>query len=85
MLIAGGLEKGKKMKYTHKKSGDEYIFLAHGIDTTNSRDGEQVAIYFKEDNEHLIFVRNLEEFERKFEISGKSDVKGEWVHKEENK
>ena len=54
------------IQYTHNKTGTRYRLLALGTDCTNSRDGTPVAIYCRDDNEHTIFVRELEEFYSKF-------------------
>jgi hypothetical protein len=55
------------LHYTHKKTGRRYLLLAQATDCTNSRDGTIVAIYCPDDNQHSIFVRDLSEFEAKFE------------------
>jgi len=37
------------------------------VDCTNSRDGAMVAIYCEPDDGHLVFVRDMNEFNEKFE------------------
>jgi len=54
------------MLYRQIKTGKLYRWLAAGADCTNERDGLRVAIYCPCDDEHTIFVREREEFERKF-------------------
>lgn len=56
------------LKYRNKKTGEIYRRLAVGIDKTNSRDGLTVVIYCPDDNEHTVYVREVVEFERKFEM-----------------
>ena len=56
------------MLYENLKTGKLYIHLAAGIDCTNSRDGIPVVIYCPDDNEHIIFVREENEFYQKFKI-----------------
>jgi len=56
-----------KTRWKNKKTEKNYVVLACGIDCTNSRDGMPVAVYSPEDNPHMIFVRDLEEFKEKFE------------------
>lgn len=54
--------------YRHKETGDAYKFLAYGIDCTNSRHGLSTAIYCTDDNEHTIFIKEIEEFYKEFEL-----------------
>ena len=56
------------MTYKNKKNGHLYDFLAAGIDCTNSRDGTEVVVYSPQENPHLIYVRESEEFYEKFEL-----------------
>lgn len=56
------------MIFKHDKTGNLYRLLAHGIDCTNSRDGTGVVLYCPDDNEHTIYVREIEEFHSKFSI-----------------
>ena len=49
--------------WIHNKTGNEYKLISKGIDTTNSRDGTEVAVYT---NGHEVFVREWEEFQKKF-------------------
>ena len=55
------------MMYVHKKTGNRYRLLAHAVDCTNSRDGTMVAVYAPDYNGHTVYVRELTEFEEKFE------------------
>lgn len=52
--------------FIHHKSGRRYLLLAFAIDCTNARNGKEVAIYCPDDNEHTIYVRELDEFNAKF-------------------
>lgn len=52
--------------YTHNKTGNRYRVLAYATDCTDERDGNGMVVYCKDDNEHDIFVRDCDEFERKF-------------------
>lgn len=54
-------------KFKNKKTGDIYIFVAAGIDCTNSRDGTPVVVYYQDNKENTIFVREESEFYEKFE------------------
>ncbi|MDT3668996.1 MAG: hypothetical protein ROZ37_01535 [Aromatoleum sp.] len=54
------------MLYRHLKTGKVYRLLAFGTDCTNARSGTTVAIYCPDDNEHTIYVRELDEFEARF-------------------
>lgn len=54
-------------KFKNKKSGDIYIFLVMGTDCTNTRDGLPVVIYYPENQQGRIFVREEKEFYEKFE------------------
>lgn len=57
--------------FIHKKTGNIYRRIGHGIDCTNSRDGTLVVIYCSEENGDEIYVREANEFLQKFE-----EVKG---------
>lgn len=57
------------MRYRNKKTGKIYRFLAAGIDATNERDGTPVVVYCPDDNWHVVYVRDEEEFYEKFEIA----------------
>ena len=52
------------------KSGKFYALLARGTDMTNDREGLGVIIYSPEDNPHIIYVREVNEFFDKFEAAG---------------
>jgi len=54
------------LRHRHKKTGDIYLLLAHATDKTNN--DKLVAVYCPDDNEHCIYVRELEDFENKFEM-----------------
>lgn len=54
------------MLYRHLKTGNAYRLLAHGIDASDGRADRVVAIYCPPDDEHLIYVRDIEEFEARF-------------------
>lgn len=55
------------MLFRHRKTGGLYRVLAFAIDTTNARHGAAMVVYCPVDNGHTIFVRDDEEFHRKFE------------------
>jgi hypothetical protein len=55
------------MIYRHKKTGNLYRWLAAGVDATNERDGLMVAIYCEPDDGHSVYVREMSEFNEKFE------------------
>ena len=50
--------------YRHKKTGNYYVTVTTAIDTTNSRDGTEVIVYFRDDK---FYVRELKEFMEKFD------------------
>ncbi len=54
------------MLYRHLKTGAFYRLLAVATDCTNARHGRLTAIYCPDDNEHSIYVRDMEEFESRF-------------------
>lgn len=56
------------MRFRHNKTGNIYLHLSYATDCTNVRHGTGVVIYCKDDNEHDIFVREVEEFEQKFTL-----------------
>ena len=67
------------LRFKNKKTGDIYVFLANGIDCTNSRDGSKLVIYVKNVFlmlilsflfsfiDYQIYVRDKDEFNEKFE------------------
>jgi hypothetical protein len=59
-----------QMIYRHKKSGGLYRVLTGGTDCTNSRDGTEVVVYMRLNDERIIrpvYVREAAEFFAKFE------------------
>ena len=56
-----------KKQFRNKKNQKIYIYLADGIDCTNSRDGTKVVIYHPNNDENTIYVRDRKEFFDKFE------------------
>ena len=54
---------------THLKTGVRYRILYYATDCTNSRDGTPVVVYAKEDALDKVFTRELDEFEKKFEVA----------------
>ena len=54
--------------YIHRKTGNRYLMLAHGVDCTNERAGSPVVIYCPDDNQHTIYVRSVDEFYEKFDM-----------------
>jgi hypothetical protein len=54
-------------KFKNKKTGDIYVFAAVGLDCTNSRDGTPVVVYYPDNKENTIFIREESEFYEKFE------------------
>ena len=57
-----------KIEATHIKTGHIYAVLGIAIDATNDRDGQLVVIYSREGK---LFIRELEEFKRKFKTDYK--------------
>lgn len=53
--------------WKNKKNGKVYEVLQEALDCTNRRDGEKVFIYQPIDKRDLYFVREQEEFFKKFE------------------
>jgi hypothetical protein len=54
--------------YRHKKSGAFYERLSEVVDATNSRNGTRAVVYCRVDSRGVPqFVRELAEFEEKFE------------------
>ena len=54
------------MLYRHLKTGKAYRLLAHAMDTSEGRGDRAVAIYCPADDQHTLYVRDLEEFEARF-------------------
>lgn len=55
------------LEVTHKKTGNKYMLVCTNkpvLDCTNSRDGTEVVIYYRDGR---LFVRESSEFEEKFE------------------
>jgi len=50
------------------KTGARYRILYYATDCTNSRDGTPVVVYANENALDRVFVRDLVEFEKKFEV-----------------
>ena len=55
------------MLYKHLKTGSLYRVLHFALDRTNSRDGTGVVVYCPADNRDAVYVREVKEFEAKFE------------------
>ena len=55
-----------KEKYRNIKNGNVYIIKDYAIDCTNERDGTEVVIYYPENNEDFLCVREKKEFLFKF-------------------
>ena len=56
--------------FRHKKTGNIYTIVDTAINCTNSQDGQVMVIY--KNNNDQIFVREIREFNDKFEkIEGK--------------
>lgn len=56
---------------THKKTGNAYILLGIQADCTNTREGNQVALYVRADTPNALpYPRDLVEFWEKFEPAG---------------
>ena len=54
------------MIFQNIKTGNLYQIRHFATDTTNSRDGESVVVYYAVKDPEKIFVRNEEEFFKKF-------------------
>lgn len=59
-------EKSRSMIYRHFKNGKFYLYRHTGIDTTNERDGIAVVIYSPLATPDAYYVREKQEFDRKF-------------------
>ena len=55
------------MRYRNKKNKHIYKILNYAINCTNAQDGQQMCIYYNEENESQLFVREVSEFNEKFE------------------
>lgn len=53
--------------YRHRKTGNLYWKLTEVVDCTNSRDGTRAVVYCRALSGVAQFVRELAEFEEKFE------------------
>lgn len=62
------MEKYKLEKYREKSTGNIFLSLALGVDTTKCREGTTIIIYCPNDNENAIFVKDVKEFAVQFEI-----------------
>lgn len=58
--------------YYNRKSGDIYSVICEAIDATNARDGNKVVVYMN--CAGLIFVRDLAEFNEKFNVLPRTTV-----------
>ena len=58
------------MIYKNKKKGTLYRLLGTAINCTNAQDGQIMFIYepIEQRDEHLVFVRERNEFYEKFEL-----------------
>lgn len=54
------------MKYRNKKNGKTYTVIGEVINCTNEQDGQKMYLY-KQDECELTFVREINEFNIKFE------------------
>lgn len=52
--------------WINKKNGREYEVIKEGIDCTNERDGLIVVVYICKEVEGKLFVREKDEFLKKF-------------------
>ena len=57
------------MVFKNKKKGTLYKLIGTAINCTNAQDGQIMLIYepIEQTNEHLVFVRERNEFYEKFE------------------
>ena len=55
------------IKYRHIKSGKIYFVIGFALNSTNKDDGQKMVIYRPENNPDTIFVREMNEFGKKFE------------------
>ena len=51
------------------KTGARYRILYYATDCTNHRNGTPAVVYANEEALDKVFVRDLEEFEKKFDVS----------------
>jgi hypothetical protein len=61
------------MLYRNKKKGTLYKLIGTAINCTNAQDGQIMLIYepYEQEEEHLVFVRERNEFYEKFELVDK--------------
>ena len=61
------------MLYRNKKKGTLYKLIGTAINCTNAQDGQIMLIYepYEQKEEHLVFVRERNEFYEKFELVDK--------------
>ena len=59
------------MLYRNKKKGTLYKLIGTAINCTNAQDGQIMLIYEPVEGEHLVFVRERNEFYEKFELVDK--------------
>lgn len=57
----------------HIKTGNKYWFVRKGIDATNARDGNELALYYSDKWASVWYARDLKEFMEKFEAWEQDD------------
>jgi hypothetical protein len=60
MIISGN-------KFRNKKTGNIYRLISYAVDCTNERDGTPVVVYCPDSEKETIYIREKEEFFKKFE------------------
>lgn len=58
-------------KFRNKKTGNIYQLISYALDCTNERDGTPVVLYCPEKQPETLYVREKEEFFRKFDAMEK--------------
>jgi hypothetical protein len=59
--------KTKGRRYLHVKTGKIYVGIQIVTDCTNARDGAAMMLYRRESDLRVLFVRDLQEFQVKFQ------------------
>ena len=54
------------MKYRNNKSGMSYVLVGYATDTSEHGQGRDVAVYHRAGYPGILFVREKDEFHRKF-------------------
>jgi hypothetical protein len=56
----------KMVKFKNNKTGNIYRLLGYALDCTNSRDGTPCVVYYPDECDNTLYVREQTEFFNKF-------------------